>query len=69
VAGVSLQMDVERTSECSEDCDHHQPRAAVPGVNAERANGASRSRAQPADGLDERTLQKAEESLEAIRHE
>jgi hypothetical protein len=62
-------MDVERTSECCEDCDHYQPRAAIPGVNAEGANGASRSRNQPAEGLDERTLQEAEESLEAIRHE
>ena len=37
--------------------------------DAERANRTSRRGEQPAEGHDERPLQEAEESLEAIRHD
>jgi hypothetical protein len=62
-------MDVEGASECGENSSNHEPHAAAPGANAERANGSSRRDGQPAEGRDERALQEAEESLEAIRHE
>ena len=69
VDGGERWMDVEGACECGEDGGHREPRAAMPGVDAERAHRTSCRSEQPAEGHDERPLQEAEESLEAIRHD
>jgi len=62
-------MDAKHVSERDEQRCDHELHATPPGGRAQGVNGSSGSPTEPGKRLDERSLQKGEESVEAIRHD